>query len=329
MDFHQDYQTRRRRRPWDRVSWWYSLVLVLPIVLLAAMAGLSGTDEAAEGVEATPEQAMGGTVQNIPSAIRREVPPPDPAVAGQLTARAALVVDLTSREALFDLDADARVAPASTMKIVTALVARRVLALDDVVVIEGSDLILGDDYSKMGLQEGDRTTVRELLYGTLIVSGGDSALALARAGGQRLDPSSTNPTQRFVDEMNAYAAEIGMAGSHFANPVGIDAEDHYSTAWDMVRATEQLLADPVLAQIVATPEATITLGGQVGRELYLVSTNELVLDGESFGVKTGSTELAGECLVNATWKGDHQVVTVIMGSRDRYLDTRTLLGSIG
>jgi D-alanyl-D-alanine carboxypeptidase (penicillin-binding protein 5/6) len=97
----------------------------------------------------------------------------------------------------------------------------------------------------------------------------------------------------------------------------------------MLRATERLLEDPVLAEIAAMPEAMVAIGGPNPRELYLVSTNQFVLNGDSFGVKTGSTDNAGECLLNATWKGDHQVVTIIMGSMDRYADTQTLLDFIG
>ena len=116
---------------------------------------------------------------------------------------------------------------------------------------------------------------------------------LVGAGGRVADPSTEDPVGRFVDEMNAYATQHGMTGSHFSNAVGIDSIDHYVTAWDMLRATRRLLADPVLAEIAAMPGATMTIDGPNPRELYLVSANQFVLNGESFGVKTGSTDSAG------------------------------------
>ncbi|CAN5343122.1 hypothetical protein BH23CHL1_BH23CHL1_01110 [soil metagenome] len=275
---------------------------------------------------------MAGMSPVIVSA-RPAMPSEGPAAAAQpapeITARVALAVDLTNGLQLFNRDGDASVAPASTVKIVTALVARAILNLDEEIIIDQRDLVLDEDYSKMGLELGDIVTVRALLYGTLLSSGGDAALALARAAGQRLDPATGDPVQRFVDEMNAYGERNGMLGSHFSNPVGIDADDSYMAARDLVRATEQVLDNWELAQIVATPEITVAAGGPNAREIYLFSTNQLVLNGESFGIKTGTTEVAGECLVNVTRMGDHTVVTVIMGSQDRYADTQALLDAVG
>ncbi len=286
----------------------FVITLILGLVIVAGL-----VPALVSATPALPAQEPGGVAQTAP----------------ELTARVALAVDLTSGLELFNLAGDTSVAPASTVKIVTALVAREVLSLDEEVVIQEPDLILGDDYSKMGLEVGDVVTVRALLYGTLLSSGGDAALALARAAGLRLDPSTGDPVLRFVDEMNAYADQHGLTGSNFSNPVGVDADDSYMTARDLVRATVQVLADWELAAIVATPETLVTVGGPNARELYLSSTNELVLSGESFGVKTGTTESAGQCLVNVTWRGDHQIVTVIMGSVDRYADTQALFDAVG
>lgn len=260
------------------------------------------------------------------------MPTEGPSAAAQtapvLSARVALAVDLTNGLQLFNRDGDVSVAPASTVKIVTALVARGVLGLDEEVVIEERDLALDDDYSMMGVGVGDVVSVRALLYGTMLSSGGDAALALARVAGYRLDPNTGDPVQRFVDEMNAYAVRHGMSGSQFSNPVGIDAADSYVTARDLVRATENVLNDWELARIAATPEIVVSVAGPNARDLYLFSTNQLVLNGESIGVKTGTTDAAGECLVNVTRIGDHTVVTVIMGSVDRYADTQALLDSV-
>lgn len=248
--------------------------------------------------------------------------------APEITARVALAVDLTNGLQLFNREGDASVAPASTVKIVTALVAREILSLDEEIVVDERDLILDEDYSRMGLESGDIVTVRALLYGTFLSSGGDATLALARAAGQRLDPATDDPVQRFVEQMNAYGVHHGMLGSHFSNPVGIDADDSYMTARDLARTAKLVLDDWDLARIVATPEITVAVGGPNAREIYLFSTNQLVLNGEAFGIKTGTTDAAGECLVNVTRMGDHTVVTVIMGSLDRYADTQALLDAV-
>ncbi|HEX2281472.1 MAG TPA: D-alanyl-D-alanine carboxypeptidase [Thermomicrobiales bacterium] len=261
-----------------------------------------------------------------------ENPAEGPAVAAQIapeiTARSALAVDLTSGLQLFNHEGDARVAPASTMKIVTVLAARGVLPPGEQVTVTEADLVLPDDYSKMGLENGDVVTVEALFYGALLSSGGDAALALARVAGKRLDPSTSDPVARFMDEVNRYAESINMHSSHFSNPVGIDAPDHYTTARDLIRATERLLADPLLARITATPEVIVTVGGPNARELYLVSTNQFVLDGTSIGGKTGTTDLAGECLINVTQHGHHTVVSVVMGSDDRYVETQALMANV-
>ncbi|MBA2454808.1 MAG: D-alanyl-D-alanine carboxypeptidase [Chloroflexia bacterium] len=329
MDVNRHNGGRRRSRPWASVSWWHSLILPAPFILLLLLLSLPPSDGHDGVVGPAPGAGFDSPVSIVTPTASVASPEASEHSPPVITARVALAVDLTSGAALFEREAHTQVAPASTMKIVTALVAGDILDLEEEVSIEPSDLILADDYSKMGLELGDVVTVDALLHGTLLSSGGDSALALARVSGLRLDPSTQDPVGRFVDEMNAYAAHHGMSGSHFSNPVGIDSVDHYVTAWDMLRATQRLLADPILAEIAAMPDAIVPIDGSNPRDLYLVSTNQFVLDGESFGVKTGSTDNAGECLLNATWIGDHRVVTIIMGSVDRYADTQTLLDFIG
>lgn len=255
-----------------------------------------------------------------------------PAAAAQaapsLTARSAIAVDLTTGLQLYNQDGDIPVLPASTVKMVTVLAARGILLPQELITIADVDVYLGEDYSQMGLLAGDVATVESLFYGALLPSGADASLALARVAGQRLDPETSDPVGRFVEEMNRYAASIGMQGTHFSNPVGFDAEDNYTTARDLVHAAERLLADPLLSQVMATPEILVNVAGPNARELYLVTTNEMVLQGDSIGGKTGTEDLAGECLVNLTRRGQHVIVTVVMGSEARFVDTTTLLESV-
>jgi serine-type D-Ala-D-Ala carboxypeptidase (penicillin-binding protein 5/6) len=255
--------------------------------------------------------------------------PPAAHRAPDLTASSAVSIDLTSGLQLYNKNGDQRVAPASTMKMVTVLVASRILGPSELITIVESDLYLGEDYSQMGLMAGDVATVESLLYGAMLSSGADAALALARVAGQRLDPGTPDPIARFVEEMNAFALEHSMLNTSFANPVGVDEEGHYSSARDLVRAAEQMLDDWLLSRVLSTPEIVVAVGGPNAREMYLFSTNQFLLTGDSVGGKTGTTELAGQCLVNIVRRGDHTIVTVVMGSEDRYLDTSSLLEDMG
>jgi D-alanyl-D-alanine carboxypeptidase (penicillin-binding protein 5/6) len=240
-------------------------------------------------------------------------------------ATAALAVDLTTGLELYAENADSGLPPASTMKVVTAVVVRQVLPDDQVITVQEDDLLDPTVYSVMTLEAGDTLTVHDLLHGLLMQSAGDAALALAREAGWRLQPGSPEPVAVFMERMNAYSASIGMRDSHFTNPVGDDDEGQYASARDLVRATQHLLADQLLARIVATHSATVDVGGPRPRQIELFATNLLLERGDVFGVKTGTDELAGQCLIAGFWRGDNEVITVILGSADRYADTQELL----
>jgi D-alanyl-D-alanine carboxypeptidase (penicillin-binding protein 5/6) len=245
-----------------------------------------------------------------------------------LTARAAYVVDLTAGIELYSDNADEPLAPASTTKVVTAVLASSVLRLDQSVTIVPGDLVDPMVFSNIGLQEGDVVSVRDLLAGVLVASGGEAANALARAGGAALDPTSADPTQRFIDEMNRFAKLNRMRNSSFTNPSGMDDAGHRMSARDLAIATEQLFRNPNLERLVSKSSATITIRGPNARTTDLLNTNELLGTPGVHGVKTGTTDDAGECLVLAAWRGDDRIVTIVLGSTNRYADTRTLLDDL-
>ncbi len=257
------------------------------------------------------------------------------AVPGASTSRPALqvdptagpawfAIDLTTGMTLYDDNGDTPLLPASTAKLVTAITAQRLLSVNEQVTVEETDLV-PEDFSKMGVEPGDVLTVEQLLYGTLVPSGGDAAMALARTAGLRLDPESADPVERFVQEMNAVAGTLGMASSSFGNPVGSDDERSWTTARDLVRAGRFALDDPLLAAIVRTPWASVAVNGPNARELVIENSNQFVLFDDAIGIKTGTTDAAGQNLISAFEFGDHVVVTVVLGSGDRYADTTTML----
>jgi D-alanyl-D-alanine carboxypeptidase (penicillin-binding protein 5/6) len=175
-------------------------------------------------------------------------------------------------------------------------------------------------YSNMGLQPGMIFSVEELLYGLLIPSGNDAATALARVIGSELSGGNGDPIAAFMDAVNQHAASLGAANSHFSTPHGLEGDgEHYTTARDLATLTTHLLRDPLLAEIVGTDQVTLTSRGDDATELSLATTNKLLgADDSVIGVKTGSTELAGGCLVIATTEGENIVVTVILGSDLEY-----------
>lgn len=243
-----------------------------------------------------------------------------------LSAKSIYLFDANSGKVLFQRAADTARAPASTTKLVTALTALKYARPEEVVTIQQADVVNPVQESNMGLKVGDMVTVHDLFVGLFLPSGNDAANALARFAGERLPQTSETPVQRFVAEMNATAAELGMTGSHFVNPSGDDAPGQVVTAHDLALATRAVLAEPALRPIVALPTAEVRIGGPNQRIVQLTNTNELLLTNGVYGVKTGTTQNAGECLIIAYRTQQENVIAVILDSQDRYADARQLLG---
>jgi serine-type D-Ala-D-Ala carboxypeptidase (penicillin-binding protein 5/6) len=257
------------------------------------------------GIAAPPVAAA----QDAPAAPR----PPD------TSARAVLTRDVSAGVDLFALNADEPMPPASTTKIATALVVMRHAELDEPVVVVPQDLVL-PPYSMMGvtgLIVGDTLTVEQLLWGALLPSGNDAAKALARHVGTRLDGGEPTPERavaRFVEEMNRYAAELGLTNTHFENPDGIDSDGHLMSARDLLTLADELLQNATLREMVGTQETDVVSIGPEQRLYHLVNTNDLLGEDGVIGVKTGSEERAGGCLVIAELQARNRVVTVILGA---------------
>jgi D-alanyl-D-alanine carboxypeptidase len=226
-----------------------------------------------------------------------------------LTAAAAIVVDLDAGQTLYALRADDPLAPASTAKIMTALVVLQNADVADPAIVSAN--AAETPGSRMGLVAGETLTVGDLLHGLLMASGNDAAVALAEhvAGSEAA----------FVALMNQTAAVLGLGATRFTNSHGLDEAGQTSSASDLVVMTEAALAYPIFGQIVASSEAEVA--GRV-----LTTTNQL-LDAYpgADGIKTGTTDAAGECLVASVTRGGHRVAAVVLGSSDRYADARALL----
>ena len=274
---------------------------------------------------ATSRSTAGATSSSV-VATRSPVQPTPDYSALDLSARSIYMIDVSTGKVLFQREADAARAPASTTKLVTALTALKYARPEEVVTIQQADVVDPAQESNMELKVGDTVTVHDLFVGLFLPSGNDAANALARFAGERLPQSSESPVQRFVAEMNATAEQLGMHGSHFVNPSGDDADGQVVTAHDLMLATQAVLAEPALRPIVAIPAADVRVGGPNARVIHLTNTNELLLTNGVYGVKTGTTQNAGDCLIVAYRTQQENVIAVILDSQDRYGDARRLLG---
>ncbi len=231
----------------------------------------------------------------------------------ELTATSVIALDVNSGVTLFEKNADEELFPASTTKIVTALVALDVYALDEVVTIRPMNVV----GQKMGLAAGEQLTVNDLLEGMLIYSANDAAEALAMHY-----PSGR---EGFLDAMNRKAIELHADHSHFMNPSGIENWQHVSTARDMARLAAAALDNPTFAQIVSTKKATV-VSVDGSKEHKLTNINKLLGSVEGvLGVKTGWTEHAKENLVTYVDRNGKRVVIALLGSDDRFGESKTLI----
>jgi len=226
-----------------------------------------------------------------------------------ITASAATVVDIDANQTLYALRPHEPLPPASTVKVMTALLTLQRGNLADSVTVSAT--AANAPGSRMGLATGEVLTVEELLYGLLLPSGNDAAVALAEYVGG----SETG----FVALMNEAAAALGLADTHFTNAHGLDDGAGTVSAADLIVLSRVALDDPTFARIVATQHAYVA-----GRSL--TNTNQLLgLYAGADGVKTGTTVAAGECLIASVTRDGHRLLVVLLGSQDRYSDAVTLL----
>lgn len=231
-----------------------------------------------------------------------------------LKATAALLVEPTSGTVLYELNADETRYPASTTKIMTALVTLENADLTQQVTVEEGDFTnVTADSSVAGFEPGEVLTVEQLLYGLMLPSGNDASYILARAVAGDVDT--------FVQMMNDRAAELGCTGTHFANPCGLHDDNHYTTARDLMRITQAAMANPTFAQIVSTP--SFELPATNLQEARTLENSNLLLDSTSSvyyapaqGIKTGNTTEAGRCLVAAASQDDVTLYSVVLGCAD-------------
>jgi len=241
--------------------------------------------------------------------VRAEDLPAKPSIK----ASALYMVELKSGRVLLEKDATRRLPPASLTKMMTALVAMEAGSPEQVVRVDRRALV---HRSSLKLQAGEQFLLRDLLTAMLVTSANDACEAIAFHVGGTAD--------RFVAMMNERARALELRDTHFSNACGFDAPDHYSTAADLARLTEQALQVPAISMMVRTVTRNIaSVDGS--RQVPLYSTNELLLDPDVTGVKTGYTSKAGRCLIASMFKDGHQLLLVGLNVRDRWEQASSLL----
>ncbi len=228
--------------------------------------------------------------------------------APEISATAAILVDASSGQVLYERNADRKMLIASTTKIMTALIAMRDGNLSDTVTVSAH--AAATEGSSMYLKAGEKLSLEALLYGVLLSSGNDAAAAVA----EHIAGSET----AFAQRMNEKAQELGMTNSSFANPHGLDHPDHYSTARDMAKLAAAAMEDPVFRRIASTRTATVA-----GRTL--TNHNKLLgtLDG-CIGLKTGYTRAAGRTLVTCVEREGRRLVAVTLQDGNDWADHTSL-----
>ncbi len=308
----------------DRWRWAASLALVFALVILSTG-------------RATANQRDAPEIETI-----------DPlAPPAGVTAKAVYVMDATTQTALYSLDQDERRSPASTTKLMTALViADNTTDWQELVTADATDVLTWEDgESFMGLVDGDILTIEQMMYGLMLPSGNDAAHAMARFIGAKLlsqEQSDGDPVERFVQEMNNTAVGLGLQDTHFTNPAGLYDADHYTTARDLATIAAHAYAVPEIATASSTETYEFTSQGANPHVFTLTNTNKMLGSDGVVAGKTGTLPESLACLVIMRNQGENMVIGVLLGSEiefgedltqiaetdHRFTDMSTILGDM-
>ncbi len=250
-----------------------------------------------------------GNVQialTLPTSLRLSTP--------NVLAQAAFVIDASSAEVLYESKADTPLFPASTTKIMTALIVLESMKLDSIASVSATP---ARDGSHMGLLVGERIKVKDMLAGLLIDSANDAADTFAH--------NYPGGPDAFVARMNQKARELGLTHTHYTNVIGYSDPNHVTSVRDLVILGREAMKNPDFSHYAGLESLTVTSVDQTIVH-KLQTTNELLgkYDGME-GIKTGWTEEAGECFVAQATRGNQTIITAVLGSPDRFGETKKLL----
>lgn len=229
-------------------------------------------------------------------------------------AKAMVVLEGNSNEVLYEFNSDKRLPMASTTKIATAIVAlENCKDIDKKFMV--SDKSIGIEGTSIYLKQGEELTMRELLYGLMLASGNDCAVAIAEYFGSE---------EIFVNMMNDMVEKLSLKNTHFDNPHGLDSDTHYTSAYDLAVITSYALKNQIFRDIVST-ERMVIEPTEIYQARYLKNKNKLLFKYDNcIGVKTGFTDNAGRCLVNAHEENDMQIISVVLNCQPMFEECERL-----
>ena len=234
----------------------------------------------------------------------------DSAEEPNLNSRAAIIYDRNSKEVIYGKEENTKRKMASTTKIMTCMVVLEKGELTDTVIV--SKKAAGTGGSRVGLKTGDKVSVQDLLYGLMLCSGNDAAVALAEHVG--------GCVEGFADLMNEKARQLNLSNTHFVTPHGLDNEEHYTTAYELAIMADNALKNNTFSSIVGTKNITINING---KPRNLSNTNELLGSMAGvYGVKTGFTNGANRCLVTSCKIENLDIITVVLGADTKKFRTQ-------
>jgi len=227
----------------------------------------------------------------------------------KINSRYAIVLDRNNKAVIYGKNGNTKTKMASTTKIMTSIIVVENTDLNDIVEISSKAAATGG--SRLKISKGDKISVKDLLYGLMLRSGNDAAVALAEYVGGSIEG--------FANLMNKKALELGLENTHFVTPHGLDSEEHYTTPYELAILTDYALKNETIAKIVRTKSCNITINGY---SRTINNTNELLgnLNGV-YGVKTGFTNGAGRCLVTSIKRGDLDIICIVLGADTKKIRT--------
>lgn len=232
-----------------------------------------------------------------------------------ISARFACVIDAATGRVLFEKNAYSVHSMASTTKIMTALVALKYSNPDEIVTVSSN--AAGVEGSSIYLKQGEKISMRDLLYGLMLASGNDAAVAIAEHVGGSVDG--------FASLMNSEALSLGLKNTSFKNPNGLDADGHFTTAYDLAQITRAALKIPTFCEIVATKNRELK-NSDIGHSRFVTNHNKLLrLYPGCIGVKTGFTKKTGRCLVSAAERNNMRLICVTLSAPDDWNDHTKML----
>ena len=237
----------------------------------------------------------------------------------QISASQAILVEAETGEVLYERNARERAYPASTTKIMTALLVLETLErydspIDQVVTVPRE--AEGVEGSSLYLKAGEKIRLEDLLYGLMLQSGNDSAVALAIL--------TAGSTENFVAQMNAKAEELDCGNTHFVNPNGLFDENHYTTAWDLAQIAREAMRHPMFCTIVAAPSWDAQREGNDFTHFYNKNKTVHEFRGGN-GIKIGYTKASGRTLAASVQRDGKELICVVMGAPNWFNDAYTLM----